>query len=214
MPWAPIKALAHLAADEGLRKWTQEVWLDFAGPHVIVWATNGAQLGAYLTEEPSIDHKAVSIPKHTIKAVKGFGPTVTLCVEEGRCSVQSLGTVHYWQDAGYATIEWRRVLPKQVTGIAQQFDATLLAAFLKVRKALGKKDAPSVRISHNGGEHKGPAGALVTLLDVPEFVGVLMPIPLDAKGSVFKAEAPEWGFQRGRAPAEPVDEPADAADLV
>jgi len=217
LPWAPIQALSHLAADNDLRKGIEGVWIDFGGPNVIVWATTGVQLGAYRTEEPSIDHGPVFVPKHIVKGAKGFGPQVTLRMDENkRCALECLGATHYWQDAGYTTLEWRRVLPKQCTGVTQQFDVSLLPAFLKARKALGKKDAPSaVRITHNGGAQDGPEGALVTLLGVPEFVGVLMPLRFGDNGSASKEAAPEWAFLRGRAPAQSADEPCDAAeDLV
>lgn len=217
LPWAPIQAMSHLAAGNDRRKWLEGVWIDVTGPHVIVWASTGVQLGVYCTEEPSIEHGSVFIPKHIMNVAKGFGPQVTLRTdEEKRCALECLGTTHHWQDAGHAPVEWRHVLPKQCTGIAQQFDATLLLAFLKARKALGKKDAPSaVHITHNGAAQTGPGGALVTLLDVPEFVGVLMSLRLGDEGSVFKATAPEWAFLRGRAPAQSADAPCDTGeDLV
>lgn len=209
-PWAPVKALAHLASEHDLRKWCMGVWIDTSAPTLRVVATNGSVLGVYQTEEPSTNVPPVFLPLHIVKACKGFGGSATVRIDAvGRAGVACFGTFHYWQDEKHVLVDYRRVFPRHCTGQVQQFDATLVALFLKARKALGGKDnVNAVRIAHNGGA-QGPDGALVRLEGVPDFAGVLMPLREKKDGTpLADPDAPAWVFERFTALA------AETCDLV
>lgn len=210
-PWAPVKALANLASEADVRKWCMGVWIDTSASTLHVMATNGAVLGVYCAEEPSANVPPVFLPLHIVKACKGFGPSATVRIDDtGHALIECMGTRHYWQDEKFAMVDYRRVFPKQCTGTAQQFDASMVALFLKVRKALGKKDIISaVRIAHNGGA-RGPDGALVHLEGVSRFAGVVMSLREHKDGTPLAApETPAWVFERGTEPAA-----EDTCDLV
>lgn len=196
-PWAPIKALAHLAGDGDIRPWVNGVWIDSSASELRVVATNGAVMGVYRTEEPSTEAPALLIPTHIIKAAKDAGAFVTLRVDAGNlASLQGMGLQLSWQNKGLALPDWRRCFPRQTTGTAQQFDPELIGRFPKVLKALGhKRTASSVRIAHNHGA-RGPDAALVTLAGVPHFTGLIQSLrniekaPLDVPTS-----PPAWLFE-------------------
>lgn len=230
LPWNPIKALAVLVNDTDIRPWTRGVWLNFEGPHVVVWSTDGAHLGAFRTEEPSILTNSLMVPLHIIKAAsKAFGVGATIKRDEdGRCSIESFGTRHYWQDEKLVPPDWRRVLPAdRPTGVAQQFNPALLADFIKLRELLltpaAKKDerkkpavAP-VRVSHNGGPTTAKyAPGLVELMGVPDFIGAVMPISLDKEGGVYTGAVPDWVRETGTPtpPAAQAEVSETADDLV
>lgn len=208
IPWKPVKALLQLAGKEDIRPYLNGVWIDRQAPHLIAWATTGHILGAVQTEEPSTEGPDVFLPRHIVEACKDFTVQATVKQEaDGRMSISCMGTSHYWQDAKFAAVDWRRVVARGKAGErAEQFDATLLAPFVKVRETLcGKKGstkvAGGVLIAHN------PDGMLVTLLDAPHFVGVLMPLRDEVTRPHIRTVAPDWVRERGRLPAE-------AADLV
>jgi hypothetical protein len=206
IPWTPVKALAHLASDGDIRKYLMGVWLDFAGPTVAVVGTCGSALGAYRTEEPSINAAPFFIPKYVVLASKTFAVSVTFRRDDtGHCCAECMGTKHYWQDEGFAMMDWRYPISASCTGVAQQFDARLLTNFLKARKTFGKKEHPNaVQISHNGGPPSRTSGALIKLRDVPDFIGVLMPVQYDDQGSVWTTTSPDWVRDRAE----------EACDLV
>jgi DNA polymerase-3 subunit beta len=66
--------------------------------------------------------------------------------------------------------EWRRVVPRTVSGVVSQFNTEYVATFGKIHKLLGGKYSPG--ILHNGGEHESAARVLLP----GDAVGVLMPM--------------------------------------
>jgi hypothetical protein len=153
-----------------------------------------------------------------VEACKGFDLQATVKREDdGRMSISCMGTTHYWQDKGFAPVDWRRVVPRgHADGKAMQFDVTLLDAFVKVRKALRPKNdtkvAGGILIAHSGPRNDAGSDALlVQLLDLPNFVGVLMPLREEATRGHLRTVAPDWVRERGRVEAAT---PAEAVDLV
>lgn len=215
IPWTPVKALLNLAGKADIREWCNGVWIDRKGPHLIVWATTGYALGAYLTGEPSTDGPDVFLPRHILDVCKGFAAMATIKREDdGRMSISCLGTTHYWQDKNFTPIDWRRVVPRgHADGRLRQFNVEFLPAFVKARDVLkGKKAAPEapVLLAHRSAG-TDVDGLLVELVDVPEFVGVLMPLNDKALQVVnMRTAAPDWVRETGRAPVEQ----AEGADLV
>lgn len=217
IPWAPIKALSHLAAESDIRRWLQGVWIDSSGPRRVIVASDGRALGAYRTEEPSTNVPPLFIPLRVIKLLKALtGLSVTIRQRGDDLEIAGLGDRCSFSRGDEKMVDWRRVFPKAPpSGISQQFDPELVARFAKVRKGLARKGAeekgPVVRIAHDGGR-PGYAPALVTLAGVDAFAGALMSAPWDAKGTPWTTTTPDWVTQLDTAPAPaPAD---DCADLV
>jgi hypothetical protein len=207
VPWTPVKALLHLSGKEDIREWVNGVWIDQKGPRVIVWATTGTALGALQLEEPSTDTPDVFLPRHIVEACKGFAVQATVKREDdGRMSISCMGTTHYWQDKGLTSIDWRRAVPSgQSDGRSRQVDVQFLPAFVKVREVLkGRKslnEAPLL-LAHRSAPKEGPDGLLVQLTDIPEFVGVVMPLNDAALAVVsMRKAAPDWVRELGRVEA-------------
>lgn len=215
IPWTPVKALLHLAAKDDIRKWCNGVWVDRRGPRLIVWATTGTILGVYRTGEPSTDGPDVFLPRHILDVCKSFIASATVKREDdGRMSISCMGTTHYWQDEAFVPIDWRRVMPAgHADGCERQVNTEYLAQFIKVHKALGeaKSLVGQVLVAHRTAPEKSADGLLVSLPDVPDFVGVIMPVNDKALHVAnMRRVVPDWVTERGRVPAEETS----GADLV
>ena len=79
--------------------------------------------------------------------------------------------------------DWRRVVPRKVSGLASQFNAEYVATFGKIHKLLGGAYSPG--IAHNGGIVHSAARVLLP----GDAVGVLMPM----NGAVpTELDTPAW----------------------
>jgi hypothetical protein len=82
--------------------------------------------------------------------------------------------------------DYRKMVPKSVTGEAAQFDISLLNRINKAAEALhGKREISCVRIAYNG-----QAPALIHLAD-ENFTGCIMPL----RDQEVPSEAPAWVFE-------------------
>lgn len=200
IPWTPVKALLNLAGKNDIRTYLNGVWVDRQGAKVILWATNGAALGAYQTEEPSTDGPDLLIPRHIVEACKGFSGSAVIRKEaDGRMTISCAGSTHAWADVDLKGPDWRWVTPRKVSNDKPaQFNVGLLDAFVKTRKALGVPNGTKVDggvlIGHDGTPGSN-MGALVQFVDVPEFSGVLMPLRAEVVSQHLRTDAPEWVHQ-------------------
>lgn len=210
IPWTPVKALLHLAGKTDIRDWVNGVWIDRKGPRLIVWASTGLILGAFQTEEPSTDGPDIFLPRHILEACKDFKVQATVKREaDGRMSISCLGTTHYWQDENFTSFDWRRVVPTgHSDGKVRQFNVEFVPPFVKAGDVLrGRKtgvEAPLL-IAHRSdpAPGKGAGGLLVQLIDVPNFVGVIMPLNDNAlQVATMRTAAPDWVRDLGRLPVE------------
>ena len=69
---------------------------------------------------------------------------------------------------------WRRVLPRETSKEPGYFDPELLAKFIKVAKAFGKKP-DEINLHQNG-----TSAAALTINDIENFLGVVMPMRNDS----------------------------------
>lgn len=198
IPWTPVKALLHLAGKTDIREWANGVWIDRRGSHLVVWATTGFVLGAVLTEEPSTEGPDLFLPRHILEACKSFDVQATVRREEdGHTSISCMGTTHYWQDKNFTPVDWRRVVPTgHADGKLRQFNVEFLPPFVKTGDVLrGRKlrDEAPVLLAHRSAPKTGADGLLVQLVDVPNFVGVVMPLNDQALQVVnMRTAAPDW----------------------
>lgn len=167
-------------------------------------------------EEPSTEGPSLFLPRHILEACKGFDVLATVTrADDGRMSISCMGSTHVWQDVNFIPVDWRRVVPTgHCDGKLRQFNVEFLPAFVKVREALkgkSKNEAPLLIAHRSAGT--GVYGLLVELVDVPEFVGVIMPLNDKALAVVnLRTVAPDWVHLHPRVEA-PADEPA-GADLA
>lgn len=210
IPWTPVKALLHLAGKADIRKWVNGVWIDRQGPTLVVWATTGFTLGAIRTEEPSTEGPTVFLPRHIVEACKGFDVQATVArADDGLMRISCLGSSHNWQDENFIPVDWRRVVPGgHCDGKVRQFNVEFLPPFVKVREALkgkAKQEAP-LMIAHRSAPKTGVDGLLVQLVDVPEFVGVIMPLNDQALAvASMRTVAPDWVRLHPRTEPAPAD---------
>ena len=114
-------------------------------------------------------------------------------------------------------LDYVRVIPRTVTGIACQANPELIARFGAAATILGshKLGASAVRIGWNGDpakplERRSDGAALIEIQGSPDFIGVLMPLRADA--SDYPTAAPDWAIQR--LDLTPVEDPiAASADV-
>lgn len=133
------------------------------------------------------------------KAKKGEPCSIVVSINAPDYQIQDGDTIRAGKLIDGKFPEWRRVVPSETTGIVSQFNSDYMGDFGDVARILGKK-WPMVSISHNGGKtytdkagdtkKERDGGALVTLPDYPEFVGVVMP----CNAGDVPTKAPAWAF--------------------
>jgi hypothetical protein len=197
IPVDTIKALLLAAGKGDIRYYLNAVCLDVApdGSAVAV-STNGHILLALPVER--FDYGAhspivagqYSIPRDVLEGIKApikkaaaiviidtAAQTVTVSLA-GKSAVSKLVEGKF--------PDWRRVVPRTVSGLVSQFNTEYVAAFGKIHKLLGGTYSPG--IAHNGGIGDIVHSAARVLLP-GEAVGVLMPM----NGAVpTEFQSPAW----------------------
>jgi len=197
IPVDTIKALLLAAAKGDVRYYLNAVCLDVApdGSAVAV-STNGHIMLALpvdgeVTEDGAAPRRIVAnqyiIPRDVLEGLKApikkavaiviidtAAQTVTVSLA-GKSAVSKL------VDAKFP--DWRRVVPRQVSGLVSQFNTEYVAVFGKIHKLLGGAYSPG--IMHNGGPNESAARVLLPR----DAVGVLMPIRAPENATV---ENPAW----------------------
>lgn len=96
-------------------------------------------------------------------------------------------------DTANAYPSWRRVVPRQPSGVQAQFDPRYLCSASKLAQLLSgrSKIAPPMRIDHNG-----DSGALITFGEHHQIALVLMPYRMSEPGSAAWVDedrgSPSW----------------------
>lgn len=177
-----LKALTLIAAKGDQRYYLNGVCIDVAvtgATEAVAVATDGHMLIAVpLQLDPDVTAAAGQyiIPRELIdglKARKGALATVKLDARSVTINVGGANITAPLIDGQYP--DWRRVVPRTVTGLASQIDADYLHAMKKAHKLLGGSYSPT--IAHNGAE-TGDGGAARVLL-AADAIGVIMPLRAD-----------------------------------
>lgn len=161
-------------------------------------ATDGARLGVARIphDEPLELDGPVSaiVPRSLLEGIKASLPVHVVIIlgapadgaEHARhVTVRAAGVDRVGLTIDARFPDWRRVIPRTVTGEAAQFNPIYVGDLAKVRKALDPRgDSARVRLAHNG---KGTAWIDFGL---PDFMGVLMPVVYGDK--VPPLTFPEW----------------------
>lgn len=190
-----LKALTLIAAKDDSRYYLNGVCIDVAvtgATEAVAVATDGHMLIAVpLQLDPDVTAAAGQyiIPRELIdglKARKGAFATVKLDARSVTINVGGANITAPLIDGQFP--DWRRVVPRTVTGLASQIDADYLHAMKKAHKLLGGSYSPTV--AHNGAE-TGDGGAARVLLAAGA-IGVIMPLRADKP----VLETPAW-LERG-----------------
>lgn len=190
VPCRPLLALRELAGKKDVRWYINGVCveLDGAGGGVMA-ATNGAVLGAYRLDSKACGLPAVKasviIPRTILDGLKpspiNFVLTAARDGERWMLTIDpTAGRVSDWAVEGVFP-DWRRNVPRTVSGESAQFNPALLALFQKAGAMLRGGTSRYCGIGHNG-----TSPALVDLGDA-DFCGVIMPWRQDAPTA-----PPEW----------------------
>ena len=157
---ATIAAMAkHIAPKNDIRHYLDGVWIEQASTYRMAVCTNGhalvcAKLGEYAHEQLPAP---VFIPRETalamgkakagaiIKAPSDVAEPVTVEIFGGPSYTVPV------ECRDYSMPDWRRVMPRDPTGIVAQFNHSLLADCYAVAcAAYGGKKGPPMFLQHNG----------------------------------------------------------------
>lgn len=174
-----IKSLLLIAGKGDIRYYLNSVCVDArANGDVVLVATDGHRLLAYPVAVDDIESLAPGeyvIPREALAAVKpakggkkSFPITITTTPEKSVTIIGATTLTTPLVDGKFP--DWRRVMPKSVSGEPAQYDAEYVGDFGKVCLLLGSKFA-APRINHNG----AGAAAITNLDPAGRILGVLMP---------------------------------------
>lgn len=184
-----IKALLICAAKQDVRYYLNGVCVDARASDVTLVTTDGHRMLAYPVATDAIEALTVGqyiIPREALEAVKpAKAGRVTLPITIEIDTAKGLenkitgatSVVTPLIDGKFP--DWRRVLPKTVSGEPAQYQAEYLGDFGRIAELLGTK--------HPHVHHNGSSAAIVGNLGAA--LGVLMPMRSDAEFSALPAWA-------------------------
>lgn len=191
-----LAAALCCAGKQDVRFYLNSVFVEVSSTETRVVGCNGISVAVLRLLQESEAPFSVIIPRDSVElALRLKSEVLGLECTDG---LWSLGGIPFRPlDGTYP--DYRRTIPRSVSGAASHFDPNILMSFAKVGKALKCKGMPIVRQS-------GADAALVHFYDVDEFVGVAMPMRMFTEKNPDKG-APSWGPLR-------VAEKELCADLV
>ena len=172
-----IKALLHLTSDDPARPAMHGIFLDATRPgETFLVATDGNVLGVIRIEGKSLDKPvSVTIPEgfarlHSGRA-KRTKSDVVISLNRGKWHIKSGSDDSSFTPPAEKFYDWRRAIPRMLSGIPSQINPDLLVRMADAYEELGGDRGIGVIVGHNG-----PTGAnIVRLEGIPEFFGLVMP---------------------------------------
>lgn len=184
-----IKALLICAAKQDVRYYLKGVLVDARASDVTLVTTDGHRMLAYPVATDAIEALAPGqyiIPREALEAVKPCKAgrvtlpiTIEIDVAHGRENKITGATSAVTPLIDGKFPDWRRVMPKTVSGEPAQYQAEYLGDFGRIAELLGTK--------HPHVHHNGSSAAIVGNLGAA--LGVLMPMRSDAEFSTLPAWA-------------------------
>lgn len=172
-----LAAAAVLMAVNEARYYLNGVLVESMPCETRIAATDGNVAGVLRHERMNSDNFEVIVPAGVIAiAVKLPGEFLALECADGKWS---LGGVPFVPVDGKFP-DYRRVIPSACSGERGDFNPELLMRFVKVGKALKRRDSPILR-------QNGTGSALVHFYAFDNFVGVCMPMRM------FTEKTPDLG---------------------
>lgn len=190
-----IKALLICASKQDIRYYLKGVLVDVrATDNVVLVATDGHRMLAYPVAADAIEAPAFGqyiIPREALEAVKPCKAgrhvlPITIEIDTAKGLENKItgatSVVTPLIDGKFP--DWRRVLPKTVSGEPTQYNPEYVSGFGDICKLLGGKYGPYIN-------HNGSSAAPVTNLGPA--LGVIMPLRLDDDDVKFSA-LPAWAL--------------------
>lgn len=180
LPVAALKGAAHCAAKNSPRYYLNAVLVERTDSgKVLAVATDGGILAAQVIEQPGTAEIGAPfqclLPLDAVKALPKSGDVVlTFSHEPGRAprfSLDTGATEHGGLAVDGRFPDWRRVVPREASGEAAQFDADLLHRLQKAARTVLDSRSALLDLHHNGLN-----GTLVSVGEVDHWLAVIMPL--------------------------------------
>ena len=180
IPAKYLKAALLFASKKDVRYYLNGVLFEVLNGQARLVATDGQILGVFQLGECSLPDTQIINPRDCHETIKPKAGEVALRPVNGRtCALVYAGDEYTFTAIDARFPDYRRVIPSGVaSGESAQFSSELIVVLDKAYKVLNPSSKWNMPyISHNGSR----SGALVDLND-DNFLGVIMPLNLDAKG--------------------------------
>jgi len=187
IPRSYLAAVARFAAKDDIRYYLNGVLVEVHANIAYLVGTDGHTLAVARIArdgENMAGQGSAILPRELVEKIKAkgnHGLALVLSVgEDGQCTLNDCGTRTTSGAIDGKFPDWRRVIPRKVSGEAQFLQPDFLARCKKAAEDLGSKTG-NFALGYNGN-----SAALVTY-DEPGILSVIMPM----RGSACEA-APEW----------------------
>lgn len=185
---AHLRAALATTSDSVLKPSLNNVFCEVHADRVFLVGTDGYRMGVCRSDGPNTAAGEFLIPRLlAVKVDKAKGRpriVITFDTETHVVTIDDANTRHTGLALSEKFPDWRRSFPKRTSGAATMFNPVLAAGFGKAAKELGcDSDGRDIRVWPNGTD-----GAMVQIVGVPDYYGVLMPLRL--KGAAAIAPEP------------------------
>jgi len=200
-----LKAAALCASNEETRYYLKGVYVELGDCGLLTVATDGHRLlvarPEYNAAMPNEPRFGIIIPLYILARLKisRYQNLGDLVCEAGQWRLEYDGMKLGFTPVDGTFPDWRRVVPREISGEVAQFNPAYMVDFAKAAKAMGGDARPTV--GYNG---EGPA--LITLQADIEAFGVLMPY----RASIVATTPPGWIYANPKAEAETESQAAAA----
>jgi DNA polymerase-3 subunit beta len=176
-----LKALLLLAPKSDIRYYLCGVFVEYNQTTTRLVVTDGHKLG--ILNHHSEDNQgsgSLIIPRDVIENLPKAGKTDAILIftkeeKAGYWKLDNYGTQTIFSQVEGTYPDYRRVCQFTTDGTAANFNYEYLVQFLKVQHALGGSKGSTLNLYQNGN-----SSALVHLVGVPNFAGVVMPMRADS----------------------------------
>lgn len=172
-----LRALALLTSDDPKRPAMHGILLDATSTDAFLVATDGIVMGVIRIAGKAFSNPvSVIIPPDVVSAhARRSANDVIVTKVRSKWTIKSAGPAIDFTPIDEAYPDWRRVIPRTLSGVPSQINPDLLATMKKVDSVLNGRRIHGVTIRHNG-----PDGAnIVRLHECDEFFGIVMPFRAD-----------------------------------
>ena len=195
-----LRAVLVAVSSEETRYYLNGVNLEFTPDGVIMAATDGHRMivlrQPYGEHAATAAHASVIVPRDLVAKLKVKHKTLdetTLTIgDDGRLTFEHAGESFGGSRIDGVFPNYRQVMPKDLNGVAAQYNQAYLADFAKARKELGGDRTTSPVVRYNG---ENPAVVDFAYGTGFQAVGVIMPIRDRTDTTYYSwasAPAQEW----------------------
>lgn len=164
-----IAALKYFAATQDIRYYLNGIYIEAAGDDTILVATDGHRIGYARVAATLPAGTQMIVPNDILRAVKAKGD-VAIALDGNALTLTYDGATYSGKAIDGKYPEWRRTLPKELSGVAGQYNAGYLGDLGKVAAILVRAGKQPT-IAQNG---EGPA--FISFDGEQNFYATLMPM--------------------------------------